>query len=440
MKTQATTQGIGTVGGARSALLFTLVLAAALAALVTMAGTMREAKAAASNEKIVFASDRTTGTGVNNPTGDQEIFKMNPDGTGLKQLTTNQVKDARPTLSPNGKKIVYVSDGIQTSNPQGDQEVYIMNVLDGSGKKNLSNNGANVRENYPVFSPDGTKIAYESEGIQPSNPEGDDEVYRVNALDGTGKKNLSNNGLGVYDYLPTFSPDGTKIAYTSFGAQTSNPEGDEEIYRMSALDGTGKKNLSNNGGIVDFVPVFSPDGTKIAYVSEGKQTSNPEGDAEIYSMNAADGSRQTNLSNSGAGVNDLDPVFSPGGTKIAYVSKGIQTSNPEGDLEVYGMSALDGSDRRTSPTTALASTNTARPSRPTARRSPTRARASNPPTPRATSMYTSRTPPTGRTRRTSPTTAPVRTTASLTGAGRRCRTKGASTVKHSPRVTDRKID
>ena len=47
--------------------LLTLVLAAALSALVTVAGTAREAQAALP-EKIVFASNRTTGKGVDNPT------------------------------------------------------------------------------------------------------------------------------------------------------------------------------------------------------------------------------------------------------------------------------------------------------------------------------------------------------------------------------------
>ena len=52
-------------------------------------------------------------------------------------------------------------------------------------------------------------------------------------------------------------------------------------------------------------------------------------------MNALDGSGQINLSNNGAGVADYDPLFSPGGTKIAYASYGRPTSNPEGDTEVY---------------------------------------------------------------------------------------------------------
>jgi Tol biopolymer transport system component len=71
----------------------------------------------------------------------------------------------------------------------------------------------------------------------------------MNALDGLGKKNLSNNGRDVGDFDPVYSPDGTKIAYRSSGKQTSNPEGDREVYRMNALDGLGKKNLTNNDAL-----------------------------------------------------------------------------------------------------------------------------------------------------------------------------------------------
>ena len=69
----------------------------------------------------------------------------------------------------------------------------------------------------------------------------------MKASDGTGKKNLTNNGADVSDFFPAFSPSGKRIAYSSHGKQSSNPEGDQEIYVMSALDGTGKKNFSNNG-------------------------------------------------------------------------------------------------------------------------------------------------------------------------------------------------
>jgi Tol biopolymer transport system component len=137
MTTQATTRGIGTVGKTRSAVLFTLLLAATLAAMVALAGTVREAGAASSNEKIVFVSARTTGKGVVNPTGDYEIFRMSPNGTGVRQLTFNEVYDSRPLLSPDGQKILYASQGSQPSNPEGDQELYLMNASDGSGQANL---------------------------------------------------------------------------------------------------------------------------------------------------------------------------------------------------------------------------------------------------------------------------------------------------------------
>ena len=342
MTTEATTQGIEGHSKRKNGLLLTLALGAALAALVALAGTARQAEAAFS-EKIVFSSNRTTGTGVNNPTGDYEIFKMNPDGTGVRQLTANAGYDLDPILSPDGKKIVYESYGIQNSNPEGDIEVYVMNSADGSGKKNLSNNGSGVNDSYPIFSPSGTRIAYESYGIQNSNPEGDEEVYVMRTADGLGKKNLTDNGADVYDYQPAFSPSGTKIAYSSQGIQPSNQEGDEEAYIMNASDGLGKKNLSNNGAdVYDYRPVFSPSGTRIAYTSEGIQNSNPEGDEEVYRVNVADGLGKKNLTDNGTGVNDRYPVFSPSGTRLAYHSSGVQPSNPEGDQEVYRLNVADG--------------------------------------------------------------------------------------------------
>ncbi len=63
-----------------------VLVAQVLAALVVLATVGLDPAHAAypgANGKIVFASDRTTGEGVNNPEGDYEIFTMNPDGTGI---------------------------------------------------------------------------------------------------------------------------------------------------------------------------------------------------------------------------------------------------------------------------------------------------------------------------------------------------------------------
>jgi hypothetical protein len=55
-------------------------------------------------------------------------------------------------------------------------------------------------------------------------------------------------------YRPDFSSDGTKIAYTSVGKQSSNPEGAYQVYHMNATDGSGEKNLSNNAAEYDVSP------------------------------------------------------------------------------------------------------------------------------------------------------------------------------------------
>jgi Tol biopolymer transport system component len=292
-------------------------------------------------KRIVFASDRISGRATDNPEGDLEIFAMSPEGKKLEQLTSNAVDDFDPAFSSDGK-ISFVSQNVQPSNPEGDSEVYLMNP-DGSAPRNLTNTTGAVSDQDPHFSPDGKQLAFTSFGKQPSNAEGDFEVYLMNA-DGSGQRNLTNNA-GLSEFASDFSSDGREIALSSFGVQPSNPEGDFEIYLMNT-DGAERRNITNTtGGISDFDATLSPDGQTVAYVSAGVQSSNPEGDNEIYTVNA-DGSRQKNLTDTANGVQDEFPDFAPDGMKIAFSSYGAQPSNPEGDAEVYVMNALDGTDQR----------------------------------------------------------------------------------------------
>src|SRR5215212_7340532 len=129
-----------------------------LLALVLAAGTLSQgagpAKAAypGTNGKIAFESERTTGRGVDNPTGDSEIFIMNPDGTGVRQLTKNTVTDITPTIAPDG--FSWAHERIQN----GNREII---YHAGAFEANITNNPANDR--YPVFSPDSSRIAFMSD-------------------------------------------------------------------------------------------------------------------------------------------------------------------------------------------------------------------------------------------------------------------------------------
>src|SRR5216117_1854859 len=99
--------------------------------------------------------------------------------------------------------------------------------------------------------------------------------------DGSDPRNLTNNPGG--DDTPAWSPDGTRIAFTSAR------DGNWEIYVMNA-DGSNATRLTDNGAQM---PAWSPDGTRIAF------TSARDGNWEIYVMNA-DGSDPRNLTNNPA--------------------------------------------------------------------------------------------------------------------------------------------
>jgi len=171
--------------------LLSLALGAALAAIVAMTGVAREAEAAfpGGNGKIAFESDRTTGKGVNNPTGDVEIFAMDVKGTNLKNLTNNSVYDGAPDWSPNGAKIAF------TSNRNTNDDIYAMNA-DESGQKRLTRNA--TAESFAVWSPNGRKMAF-----QTLRHQGDHEIFTMKAS-GEAQTQLTNNPFA--DLAPDWQP------------------------------------------------------------------------------------------------------------------------------------------------------------------------------------------------------------------------------------------
>ncbi len=232
--------------------------------------------AALSNGRIAFGA----GTG---------IYTMNPDGSGLTLLQDpGAVAYYDPQWSPDGTSLAfygYPRGGGSGYGGGADYDILVMNA-DGSDLTNLTTSPADLRSGFsqmiPVWSPDGTKIAYD----------GDDGLYVMNA-DGSNQTRIASG------QNPSWSPDGTRIAF----------EGPGGAIWTVAPDGSGLAQLSGGAGF-DGSPVYSPDGTRIAYYhGQGR-------DRAIYVMNA-DGSEQTVVADFQADTMGR-PVWSPGGTKIAF--------------------------------------------------------------------------------------------------------------------------
>lgn len=242
-----------------------------------------------------------------------DLWKMNSDGSGLARLTkTMDAGDVFPDLNSKTRDRVTFTR-INITDPDActtyEIDVYTMDA-DGSNLVNLTPDTASF-DAVSTFSPDATKIAFTSTRDCP-NPKDLGipcaDVFVMNA-DGTNPVKLTTTQADVFNGYPDWSPKGDKIAFIS------NVTGNNEVWVMNA-DGTGLQQLTNDpaddGGcmLLCSPPSWSPDGTKIAW------STNRSGTYEIWVMNA-DGTNQTQVTNT-PGYESLMPYWLPNGQEIAY--------------------------------------------------------------------------------------------------------------------------
>jgi Tol biopolymer transport system component len=293
--------------------------------LSTIAPTLKPTVEGVQNGRIAYA--------VRSTDGSANIFSVLPDGTGELQLTTGAGNHLCAAYSADGKQIAYCADA------GGQFEIWKMQA-DGTKQTQVTHLGA--RALFPDFSPNGKQIAFG--GVVGADAH--TEVYVVDATTGKDLVALTSckgKAPGCSNDYPAWSPDGKLIVFIhtdDFNADETPVN--EQVWIMKS-DGSDQHALTTGAAPKDQVPSWSPDGKHIVY-------SSGVADSEGIWVMAADGSGQVQLSGCSpaeaspcAAGDDFGPVWSPDGTRIAFLRAfGAVGAN---DRPVYVMNA-DGTNQQ----------------------------------------------------------------------------------------------
>ena len=167
--------------------------------------------------------------------GRPDIFVMNTDGSGLRNVTNTATTSFDTTWSPDGRRIAYL-EGSPVGAP-----LYVVNA-DGTGKQRLTG-PVMVDLGSPSWSPDGRTLAFTGRG---------GDIYTVHA-DGTGLRKLT-AGPG-WDVDHRWSPDGRRILFSS--SRDDRVHRTFDLFVMNA-DGSGQRNLTHTPGVSELAASWAP--------------------------------------------------------------------------------------------------------------------------------------------------------------------------------------
>jgi Tol biopolymer transport system component/DNA-binding winged helix-turn-helix (wHTH) protein len=207
-------------------------------------GSYEDAGARLTNRGHIYFSRYMTDARV-------ETWVMNADGSNARRANSEIKSLLTGVWSPDGNKVVFVKEGEPKT-------IYLANS-DATGEVVLPISGGNMD-----WSPDGSQFVHQAKTAHNKS-----EIHLYTIATGENRK-LADAGSMAAD--PSFSYDGTRIAFTAFH------DGNAEIYVINA-DGTGMRRITDHPAYDNF-PVFSPDGTAVAF-----QSNRGNDRTEIYLQN-----------------------------------------------------------------------------------------------------------------------------------------------------------
>ncbi|MCS5580082.1 MAG: biopolymer transporter Tol [Gammaproteobacteria bacterium] len=205
-----------------------------------------------------------------------EIYQANADGSNIINLTNSDGYDAEGSYSSDGSKILFASnrEAYSRTLTQAEQKLfdddssYFMDLFvmdaDGSNVKQLTNSPG--YDGGPFFSPDNAEVVWRR-----FNPDGNSAEIWTMDIDGGNQRQLTSDAMVAWG--PYYHPSGDYIIYSSnvlghanFELFLIDAEGTNTPVRVTNTDGT------------DILPVFSPDGSRLAWST----TRTPNGTSQIH--------------------------------------------------------------------------------------------------------------------------------------------------------------
>jgi TolB protein len=268
----------------------------------------------ARNGRIVFVSPGDGGQ-------DDRLYTVPPGSSNLRQVA--DVRAEYPSWSPDGSRIAFDDGSIiafrDWLNQQG--HIYIVNT-DGTGLTQVT--GGQGAEFTPAWSPDGTHLAFTGIG-EDGLPPG---IFILDLATGAKHPVTANPYAGYVDKEPDYSPDGTRIVFVRDRRLIeAGGSRDEEALFVVNVDGTKLRRLTPWDAAVG-TPSWSPDGSTIVF------RKGIVGRAPVLPRLFAIGPDGTGMKPlTAAGVGAFWPSWSPDGTRIVFT----RYAGSKGQFELYAM-------------------------------------------------------------------------------------------------------
>jgi WD40-like Beta Propeller Repeat len=270
----------------------------------------------------------------------QHIYAAQPDGSGERQITEGSANDSNPAVSPDGRTVAFARHLVEKN-----LEVIATVPIEGGPITWQTSEYVGVSD--PTWSPDGTQIAF-IDSVSGELNIAEVNGNQVRQIDLPAAAGWDPDSLGdIRASHPSWSPDGSWIAIEA-RVETDVPTSSSDL-ALVRPDGTGLQLLVTQER-EEYAPAWSPDGSRIAFLRLPRNIESLESLEEIGGPNeiwtvAPDGGGETLIASTGEGSLRLDIAWAPDATSL-LVSDGTWISrvdpSPTGDPETNFVRLVQG--------------------------------------------------------------------------------------------------